>query len=423
MRNLKIGLMAVMCILTIGLCVLFVYGITGHNIYRSVNKNHVGTHLVLEKEIPIDGIDSISVLYNMNSNDIFLYESDDNILTVKEYSCFELGEEEVSTVKVSGSRLEIKGQKRNYQIAFGINMENYVEVWLPSSYCGKLKLQTISGDITSEPVLALTDDFEASSTSGDVSIPEISAKNAIISSISGYIRTDGINTNRNGKNGKISITTTSGDIQLGQLAGETDICSISGDIQFGELAGKAGISTTSGCIKAERIEGSVQLTTTSGDMDIQCIDGNVKASTTSGYVNIYDGSGDRTISTSSGDIMLEKMNGSFDINATSGEVSMTVQKGEGHVETSSGDIRLELSELTGKLKLNSTSGETMLKLSADSSFDFEANTTSGSIDTFFDDDLQFSKKKNSAQGTYGNSVQGHLVDIETTSGDVRVTKL
>ena len=63
-----------------------------------------------------------------------------------------------------------------------------------------------------------------------------------------------------------------------------------------------------------------------------------------------------------------------------------------------------------------------MKLSKMDSFAFEANTTSGEIDTFFDDSLKFSKRGNSAEGTYGSNTQGNKIDIETTSGDVRITK-
>ena len=59
MRNLKIGLLVMLCILTVFLCGIFAYGMTGHNIYRGFqhgyyDRDYAGMHLVLEKEVPME---------------------------------------------------------------------------------------------------------------------------------------------------------------------------------------------------------------------------------------------------------------------------------------------------------------------------------------------------------------------------------
>ena len=115
------------------------------------------------------------------------------------------------------------------------------------------------------------------------------------------------------------------------------------------------------------------------------------------------------------------MEGSFDISTTSGDIRVQAQEGQGKAQTSSGDISVELSGLTGNLNMNSTSGDVNIKLPESDSFDFEADTTSGDINTFFDDNLKFSKKGNNAQGTYGANRNGSRIDIETTSGDIKIT--
>lgn len=403
MRSLKISLIVVLSIITLGLCGVLVYGMTGHHIYPNANKDYTGMHLVLEEEIPLDGIDSISVLYGMNSNDIFLYEGEGDSLIVKEYCEFDLDDEELSTVTVSEKSLEIKGKKRNhigFFQPFSIGYAGgYVKLWLPASYKGQLTLVTASGDIALEPELAIEEDFSASSVSGNLKISAISAENVDIASTSGDVQISQINTD-----GEINIATTSGDMQLQQLNGSADISSVSG------------------YIRAEAISGNIHLATTSGDIILQRVDGNADVSTTSGEVKIQEGSGDRSISSISGDILVKEMEGSFDISTTSGEVRVQAQEGQGKAETSSGDISVELSKLTGNLNMNSTSGDVNIKLPESDSFDFEANTSSGDINTFFDDNLKFSKKGNNAQGTYGTNKNGSRIDIDTTSGDVRITK-
>lgn len=415
MRKLKIGMLVLLCLVTAGLCGIFAYGMTGHSIYvtgynsMSYGSGYDNVQLVLEKEVPLDKIDSISVLYNMNNNDIFLYESDNDSLTIEEYSEIELSENEISAVRVKGSSVEIEGKRRNTRSnsvrigMFGIRSAVcYTKVGLPSSYKGELVLTTSSGDISSQTGITLEKDFRAATSSGDVSFPAITAANVSLGCSSGDVRVETVDTSVNDASGEICISTTSGDINVKQLTGETEIAS------------------SSGTVRVETISGNAQFASTSGDISVQCIDGAAAIGTSSGGVRLYGGSGDRTITTSSGDVLLEGVDGTWDIGTSSGEAWVKAQKGSGYIRTTSGDIRLELKELTGELKLDSSSGDAKVTLSAKDAFDFSANTTSGDINTFFDEKLSFSKRGNNARGTYGDNAQGNRIQIETTSGDVRV---
>ena len=368
MRRIKIVLLVTLCVLTVLLCGIFVYGITGHDIYRAFRYDHereyVGMHLVLEQEVSIDGIDNISVSYSMNSNDVYLYEGQGDMLTVKEYNEVELNENQLSTVSVNGSKLEIKGKRRNSGI-FGVGFFHfgygggYTEIWLPASYKGELALSTSSGDIASEMDLVLEKDLKAASTSGEITMPDVTASN----------------------------------VSLGR---------------------------TSGYVNAETITGNVQIETTSGDITVQHIDGNAAFSSTSGNAKIMEGGGDRSVSTSSGDVTIDGADGLWKIQTTSGEVRVKGKNDNGSIDTTSGDVSLEIVELNGTLGINTSSGTVNMVLMQDSAFDFSADTTSGDIDTFFDDDLKFSKRGNNAQGTHGQNSQGNSIRIETTSGDVRI---
>ena len=412
MRNLKIGLLVALCILTALLCGIFVYGMTGHNIYRAFqgrydDRGHVGMHLVLEKEVSMEGIDSISVSYSKNSNDIYLYEGQGDVLEIKEYNEFELNENELSTVSVNGSRIEVKGKKRSQIRAgffhFGYG-GGYTEVWLPASYKGELALATSSGHITSEMDLVLEKDLSAGSASGEITVPNITAGNVSLTSTSGNVEIETIGTEKNGSAGDINIATTSGNITLKQLTGETNI------------------GSTSGFVNVETITGNVQITSTSGDITVQHIDGNAAVSCTSGNAKIMEGNGDRSVSTTSGDVTIDGADGSWQIETTSGDVRIKGQNDNGSIETTSGDVSLEVVELNGTLDINTSSGYVNMKLLQDSVFDFSADTASGNIDTFFDDELKFSKRGNSAQGTHGQNQQGNSIRIGTTSGDVRIMK-
>ena len=448
MKGVRIGLIVVLAVITVSLCGILIYGMAGGNVFGSPDHHsHEDVQLVLEKEISLDGIDSISIMYGMNNNDIYFFESENNAVTIKEYSGSEMDEKELSTIKVNGSCLEVKGARRSYSSGFHLFYfgsysygRHYTEVYLPASYHGEILLETASGDITSDFDFRLEMDFSVTSTSGDVNFSSVTAANAVINTSSGYIEMGNIDTNVNGSVGEIRIKTASGDVNLEELTGETEIESSSGCLTVRLITGNAQLKTSSGNMNIQEIAGGTktesssgdqtimtltgdaQLRTTSGDVKVLYAEGDIQATATSGYVRIQEGYGNRAVSTSSGNITVEGTAGDFQVNTQSGDVQIIMAKGEGGIETASGDVNLVLEELAGTLNINSSSGYVNIKLSEENEFEFEADTSSGDIMTFFDSDLTFSSRNNHAQGTYGANIQGNRVEIQTTSGDVRISK-
>lgn len=448
-KGIRIGLIVILSVMTVSLCGILVCGIVGGNIFRDPGRqNYKDVQLVLEKEVPLDGIGSISIMYGMNSNDIFFFESENNAVTIKEYSSSVMKENELSTIKVEGNNLEVRGVRRSYNSGgfhlFFMNgysySRHYTEVYLPTSYHGEILLETASGDIISNLDFVLEKELSITSTSGDVNFPSVTASNAVINTSSGYVKMENIDTNVNGSVGQICIKTSSGDVNVKELTGETNIESSSGyltvesirgnaqlktssgDMNIMELTGEVKMESSSGYQTIETLTGDAQLKTTSGDISIQDMNGNIQSVTTSGCVRILEGSGDRSVGTSSGDVTVKGTEGSFRVSTQSGDVQINVQKGEGSVETTSGDIQLGLEELAGTLNINSSSGYVNIKLSAANEFELDVDTSSGDIETFFDRDLNFSSKNDHAQGTYGTNTQGNRVEIRTTSGDVRISE-
>lgn len=432
MRKVKVAALVIMCVLAVGLCGILAYGLSGRVFsvrgYSSKAYESYGSlQLVMEKEVPLDGIDNILVQYDMNSNDVYIYESEGDFLTIREYSELDLKEDALSTVTIKGNRLEVRGKKRNgrdFQVQVGVfgvrTAYGYTEIELPSSYKGQLAFATVSGDIKSQMDIVLEREFKASTSSGDVIIPNITAENVSLSSASGDIEADAVHAEASGAAGTVTIATVSGDIEVSQLTGEMDIGSTSGDITVKQLTGGTKIKSSSGSIESEIISGDTRLETISGDISAKRIDGAVTAESSSGSIKLREGSGERTVRTTSGDIQLEGIAGPWDVRSSSGEVWLRAQEGCGSISTTSGDVDLELEKLTGDLRIDSSSGVVKIRLNPDNAFDFEADTSSGDIQTFFDRDLNFSKKGNSANGTYGDNESGSRIEVKTISGDVQV---
>ena len=432
MRKMKMVTLVLLCVLTAGLCGIFAYGMSGRGIYigdQSYESYGADPKLVFEKEIPLDGIDTILVQYDMNNNDIYLYEGEKDVLTIREYNELDLKEGDLSTVTVTDNKVEVRGKRRNgkeFQVKLGRfgfrSVIGYTEVILPASYKGQLSLLTASGDIKRETAVVLDRGFRAETSSGDIMLPEITAENVSLKCVSGDIQVTSVKAGSSDLAGKISIATSSGDIDVDQLTGEMDIESTSGEITLKNLAGGTKIKSSSGGIESEVITGNTWLETTSGDVTVQRIDGDVRAESSSGNIRILAGGGARTVGTTSGEIRLEDTAGAWEARSSSGDVSIRAQEGSGSITTTSGDIDLELGKLTGSLDIDSSSGWAKIRISADNAFDFRADTSSGDIGTFFDDDLNFSRKGDSARGTYGDNKAGSSIVVRTTSGDVQVTE-
>ena len=405
MKGLKIGLIAALVMIMFGLCGILVLGIRHTKDGFPTRTTYTDMQLVLDEEVSLDGIDRINIQYDMNSNDVYFYEGEGDTLRVKEYAGYEADEGEISTVEINGNTLEIKGKRRNTHTIriFGFGYSSgygYTEIWLPDSYRNALEVKTSSGTIRADFDIVLDGELSFTSSSGDMTLKEVSAAVVEITATSGRINGTGLCAADG--DGEIVVQTSSGDVRIEQFMGNTTI------------------ETTSGRMEVETIAGSFSGSSSSGDITVGMANGNAVVSTNSGIVKIRGGSGTRNISTSSGDVLIEKAEDVFEVSTTSGRAVVEAEKGAGSIETSSGDVRLTLPELTGELKIRTNSGRVDIGFSKDEALMFEVNTTSGDIATFFDDSLSFSKKGNHAKGTIGNEEQAKEVTIETSSGDVRI---
>lgn len=357
MKGLKITLIAVLGVVVVGLCVLLGYGLSrGDSARWEILSSNA--ELVQEKEFSVEDIDKLNILYDKSGNDVTIYESDGSTVIVREFANFAVKDSELAEIKLSGSTLSVKGPKRVNNMV-SVNRYMYTEIWLPAGYEGEISVKTVSGEISVDRELSLQQKLKLSSTSGDITTKNVAAEQVMIASTSGEVRTGELTAK------EIEISTTSGDIRLDKAAGR------------------------------------------------------LLATSTSGEVTVSDGSGERKVSTTSGDIRISGIDSKFSVSSTSGEVTLEGQSGFGTVGTTSGDTRLSIAQLTGDLDISTSSGEVTLQLSRDESLQFKANTGSGTISTFFDDVLSFSKKGDRAEGSIGNDSK-NKVTVTTTSGDIRV---
>jgi len=202
-----------------------------------------------------------------------------------------------------------------------------------------------------------------------------------------------------------------------------DIGSVSGDIGMLKIGGNAKVQAVSGDLLFEDIAGSLKANSVSGNVEV---------------VGAAKGAGCESVS---GDVEVQNVNGDVYLKTVSGEISAVQVKGSVEAETVSGDVELdgvtegrkiEAKSLSGEVRyrgdiysdgrynFKSHSGDITLVIPADSSFDIDAKTFSGDIDSQFDITVSGKISKKSVRGSVNDG--GADVEAKTFSGDIHLNK-
>lgn len=364
MKSTKIALIAILSVMILGLCVLLGYGISRR--FGGAGGSAGGTvdwggsyRMVQEQEFSLADVGDIHIEYTKSGNDVSVYEAEGESVIVREYANYEAADGELAQIKCQDGKLTVKGPRRASTF-FNMNRNIYTEIYLPAGYSGQLYIGTVSGDISISMDLSLEGELNLASTSGEIytNSRKIRAK-------------------------KINVSSSSGEIHLSVL--EAD---------------------------------EVNASSTSGDIWIEKADTLVSCSSSSGDITVSSGTGNREISSTSGDVWVKELSGSISVSTSSGEINISGDRGCGSMGSISGDVYLSLAELSGDIFVDTSSGEVTMELPKEASLKFKADTSSGEINTFFDTVLDFSKRRNHAEGTVGSGER--KMEITTTSGDVTI---
>lgn len=377
MRKMIIALVGVFTVIALGLICLMVVAVNRGGIWVT-SGGFYDLKLVNEQTAPLDGVDQISIEYH--ADDVEFFTSDTNELILKEYMSFTPDEDELTRITQSGSRLKLKGRIHDdFNWLTHPTYGSRMEIYLPADYQGAMDASTSSGDIDSSLVFTLSK-LKLSANSGDIMINEVTAA-------------------------QIDLSTSSGNITVAKAEGARKFSANSGSI---EVYGGAGDTSAS---------------TSSGNIVIESSSGLLEAEANSGNIVIRDSNGEKDLSTTSGNIEIEDSVGYTKASASSGRIGAENFTGAGRFKTNSGDLRLEFEDapeaVTGDIIVNTSSGRVELTIPAALQFNFSADTSSGSINTFFDDKLSFSDREHHAEGSVGTAPNINL-QVETTSGNIEV---
>lgn len=378
MKGLKIALIAILCTLAIGLTMAMVGIMSGNFRFPVIGSGggwlsfageesyfYGSATLQEDTEITADTITGININFSKTSCDVIFLPSQDGVVRIKEYYNKEVKENKRAKIGMDGGTLVVSqrlkiGAQLSWQQPGG-----YIEVYLPAQVYASLK------------------QFKASSTSGSISVPKWDSVTETVME-------------------KMQLTTVSGDIDVQWIHAENaQLTSTSGNITVNEMRGDLIMDATSGDLTVADITGNLELSGTSGNQEVGSIQGNLDMSSTSG------------------DLEADSVVGDMEMSTVSGWQKVRGLSGEGSFSSTSGDIHVTIDVWNGNLFCESTSGSVEIALPQDSSFAFEAQSTSGGIRTSFDDELSFNKRHTSADGTVGGSSR-YRIKVETTSGAIEV---
>ena len=183
-----------------------------------------------------------------------------------------------------------------------------------------------------------------------------------------------------------------------------DLKSVSGDVQIAPIGGKAKIDCVSGNVEIRGAAG-VEIKLVSGDLEIENIAGDAFIKAVSSNIGVTRIKGSVEADAVSGDIVLRDVSEAqkIDIKTVSGNV------------TYDGQIKAG-----GRYELKTHSGDVRMTLPAGSSFDLEADTFSGAIDSDFEITASGKISPKEIRGTVGKG--GATLILKTFSGNVDVKK-
>ena len=190
----------------------------------------------------------------------------------------------------------------------------------------------------------------------------------------------------------------SGSQTLGNLKGPVEVAAGSGSLTMGSIGGDVEARAGSGSIRIDGVGGSLSAKTGSGSIGARAVQGALTASAGSGRCALEQ--------TGEGDVSVHSGSGGVRVRGVRGGLS---------VSTSSGSIRAQ-GDLVRDWSLEASSGGITVELPPEASFELDAHTNSGSIDSERPLTVTGRLSRRSLRGAVGSG--GPRLEIETSSGSI-----
>jgi hypothetical protein len=201
----------------------------------------------------------------------------------------------------------------------------------------------------------------------------------------------------------VKLSTSGGDIDLGDLTGNADIHSSGGDLKVAHITGNLFGRTSGGDLRIASATGTMNVHTSGGDIDIENAGGALEAKTSGGSIEIGRAASTLYAHSSGGGIRIREALDSVD------------------ASTSGGSIHARLARQPhGDSRLSTSGGDVVVELPANLGAEVDAHTSGGGVDTDFPVTFVGHKEEDSLVGTIGGG--GPKLILRSSGGGISLRK-
>lgn len=202
----------------------------------------------------------------------------------------------------------------------------------------------------------------------------------------------------------VKLSTSGGDIDLGDLAGNADIHTSGGDIKVAHINGNLVGRTSGGDVRVASASGTMNVHSSGGDIEIESAGGALEAKTSGGSIDIGHAGSTLYAHSSGGGIRIREALDSIDASTSGGSIHARLTRqphGDSRLSTSGGDVVVELPPNVGAA--------------------LDAHTSGGDIDSDLPVTIMGHKADDNLVGTIGAG--GPKLVLRTSGGGISLRKV
>ncbi|HEY5753509.1 MAG TPA: DUF4097 family beta strand repeat-containing protein [Chthoniobacterales bacterium] len=196
-----------------------------------------------------------------------------------------------------------------------------------------------------------------------------------------------------------------------------DIESGVGGIRVGSIEGNVSVKSAADGIAVDRVDGRANLVCSGGDIHVQEVTGELEVRNSGGTIEVGSALGGITAKSSGGDITVTYTGENAELKTAGGDIEVAAVGGGLEATTAGGDINVEYKESPkGDGELKTAGGNVEVVLPANASFDIDAKSAAGDIETDFN--FKADNKSGSSSGNGSVNGGGKKLRLRSSGGNI-----
>ena len=202
----------------------------------------------------------------------------------------------------------------------------------------------------------------------------------------------------------VSIDASSDNVSVVGSAGDVRVTGRANHVEISDVRGSATTQGTFDSLRFEHVDKGVRFISNRTDLTVSQLNGRLE----------LEGGGDLTLSDASGNVSLITKDR---------DITFENVMGHTHIENTSGGITLRFSQAPKEpIEISNRSGEISIELPAKASFDIDARSDNGEIETEFDDASKITTFQGNGVLVDSIGSKGPKIQLRTTYGTIHIRK-